>query len=289
MGREVEPLAAGEDTVAELEDLGVGVVAFDRDADDVGRADRAAGDALALEQRADRGEPVAEGGGALELVRARGLLHPPLEVGFDLCVAAREEPDDAIDPAPVLLGADVAHTGCRAAFDVVIEARNPRAPARLGAFAGAELEQLAEHLERLANALRAGVGTEVGAAGPVTLAGDVDPRIGLVERDRDVGIGLVVAQPDVELRPVALDELLLGEQRLGLGRGDDELDVGNLVAERARGCPSLGEMRGDPLANRVRLADVEDLAGAITEQVDARGVGQGGALFFDPRHSGPTG
>ena len=60
------------------------------------------------------------------------------------------------------------------------------------------------------------------------LAREVDAREVLVEADPDVGVGLVVAQPDVEDGPVALDELLLGEQRLGLGLGGDELDVGDL-------------------------------------------------------------
>ncbi len=68
---EVEALALGEDPVAHLEDLGVGVGALGGDADQVGGADRAAGDALALEQRLDRLQPVAVQGGALELARCR--------------------------------------------------------------------------------------------------------------------------------------------------------------------------------------------------------------------------
>ena len=63
----------------------------------------------------------------------------------------------------------------------------------------------------------------------MALAGEVDARELLVEADRDVRIRLVVAQADVEPRPVALDELLLGEQRLGLGLGDQEVDRGDLV------------------------------------------------------------
>ena len=39
------------------------------------------------------------------------------------------------------------------------------------------------------------------------------------------GIGLVIAQADVEARLVLLDEVLLGEQRLGLGVDDERLDV----------------------------------------------------------------
>ena len=71
---EVEALALGEDPVADLEDLGVGVGALDRDPDQVGGADRAAGDPLALEQRADRLQAVAVQRGALELL---GRRRPP--------------------------------------------------------------------------------------------------------------------------------------------------------------------------------------------------------------------
>jgi len=78
---------------------------------------------------------------------------------------------------------------------------------------------------------------------------------------------------------VALDEALLGEQRLGLGRGDQALDPVN-----ARGEPGVaaGEVRGDPLANRARLADVERLAVSGVEELDARRVGQLAALLRNP-------
>jgi hypothetical protein len=79
-------------------------------------------------------------------------------------------------------------------------------------------------------------GPEVGAVAPVALAREVDAREVLVERDRDVGIGLVVAQPDVEARLVLLDEVLLGEQRLRLGVDHERLDVVDEAAEA--GCAS---------------------------------------------------
>ena len=104
------------------------------------------------------------------------------------------------------------------------------------------------------------------------LAGEVDAREGLVERDRDVGVRLVVAQADVEDGPVALDEVLLGQQRLGLGLGGDEVDLvdrGDHV-RRAAARGRLAEVRGHALADRARLAHVEHLALGVLEQVDAR-------------------
>ena len=57
---EIEALAVGEHAVAHLEDLRVRVRVVDRDRDHVERADRLVRDPLALEQRPDRPQPVAE-------------------------------------------------------------------------------------------------------------------------------------------------------------------------------------------------------------------------------------
>src|SRR5262249_37423991 len=129
---EVEALALGEDPVADLEDLGVGVGALDRDPDQVGGADRAAGDPLALEQRGDRLEAVAVPGRPLEFLGRGGGLHLRLLLVLDLAVAAGEEVDDRLDVAPVLLAADVADAGRPAALDVVVEAGTAGTAARLG-------------------------------------------------------------------------------------------------------------------------------------------------------------
>ena len=159
---------------------------------------------------------------------------------LDLAVAAGEEVDDRVDVAAVLLAADVADAGRPAALDVVVEAGAAGAPAGLGPLAGAELEQLAEQVERLAHPLGAGEGAEVGAVGAVLLAGEVDARVVLVEADADVGVGLVVAQADVEARPVALDEALLGQQRLRLVGGDQHVEA--------------VDPRGEPASRRRRSA-----------------------------------
>ena len=55
------------------------------------------------------------------------------------------------------------------------------------------------------------------------------------------GIRLVVAQADVEERPVLADEALLGEQGLGLRLGGDEVHLGDLGdhVERAAGPPGF--------------------------------------------------
>ena len=276
---EIEALAVGEHAVADLEDLGVGLALGDGDRDRVKRPGALVGDALALEQRADRPQAVALARGVLEALLRRGHPHLELELALDLLVAAREERDHAVDRGAVALPVDVADARGLAALDVVVQARRAAAPPRGRAVAGAEHEHLAEHLERRAHALGVGVGAEVRAVAAVALAGEVDAGELLVERDRDVRIGLVVAQADVQARLVLLDEVLLDEQRLGLGMDDERLDLvdrrDHLAARpQMRSPPAPGEVRGDALADRLRLADVDDLALGVAEQVDAGLVGE---------------
>ena len=281
--REVEGLAVGEHPVAHLEDLRVGLGAVERDGDRVERADRLVGDALALQQRAHRAQAVALERRLLVLLGGRRRLHPRLQVALDRAVAPGEEVDHAVDAAAVLLLRDVPHARGLAALDVVVQAGAAAAPPRLGAGAGAEHEDLRQQIERAAHALGVGVGPEVGAPGAVALAREVHPREVLVERDRDERVGLVVAQADVEAGAVLLDEALLRQQRLGLGADDDELDVldraDHLRVAGAGWHLGLGEVRGDALADRLRLADVDHATLAVAEQVHARLVGQRAALL----------
>ena len=101
----------------------------------------------------------------------------------------------------------------------------------------------------------------------------------LVEADGDVRIRLGVAQLDVETRPEVLDEALFGDQRLGLGLGDQELDALDQAGHLG---VAAGEMRGDALSDRDRLADIYDFVVLVPEQVDTRRVGQCPALGNQP-------
>ena len=64
------------------------------------------------------------------------------------------------------------------------------------------------------------------------------------------------------------------------------LDVVDLVGQRRRAVlRRVGEVAGDPLADRLRLADVDDAPARVAEQVDAGLVGQGPALLGEPRRA----
>jgi hypothetical protein len=73
-------------------------------------------------------------------------------------------------------------------------------------------------------------------------------------------------------------------QRLGLGGDEDELDrvdrVDHLVRPAGNADPTHpGEVAGHALLQRLGLADVDDLALGVAEQVDARPVRQRLALL----------
>ncbi len=141
-----------------------------------------------------------------------------------------------------------------------------------GPFAGPVGEHAVEDVERLAHLLRVRVRAEVPDAAPVALAREHDARVVVLHRDRDVRERLVVAEPDVERRPVALDEVLLQVERLDLAAGDDDLDVGDPL----RQLPDLHaavaralEVRTHARTQRLRLADVKNIAVGVPEEIDA--------------------
>ena len=68
------------------------------------------------------------------------------------------------------------------------------------------------------------VRAEVGGAVLAQAAGDVDARVFLAG-ELDVGVGLVVAQQDVEARLVLLDEVVFERQRLLFVVDQDVVDV----------------------------------------------------------------
>ena len=201
--------------------------------------------------------------------------HAALEVALDLVRAPLEERDHVVDDGAIGLARDQPDARGRAPADVVIEARDARAAPGRRPLAGPVREDLVERLERRAHLLRRGVRAEVAHAGAMALAREQHARVLVRERDRDVGIRLVVPQARVERRPVALDQLLLEQQRLARAGDDDRLDRGGprdqllalAVAVDAR------EVRGDALAQGGGLADVEHgaLGGAPDVHAGASG------------------
>ena len=107
----------------------------------------------------------------------------------------------------------------------------------------------------------------------MALAREHHPRVVVFDGDRDVGERLVVAQPHVERRAVALDEVLFEVERLDLALRDDRLDrldaVGHLADPLPRVARAGLEVRAHAGAQRLRLPDVENIALRVAEEVDA--------------------
>jgi hypothetical protein len=221
---------------------------------------------------AHRVEPIPVAGRGLKVLLLGSCTHLLLELSLDRPRLAREELDHALDDLAVILLRDVADARGQAAFDVVVEARDPRMPARLRPFAGPVREDAVEDVEGLAHLLRVRVRPEVDDPAAMSLAGEHDARVVVLHGHRDVRIGLVVAQADVERRPVAADEVLLEMEGLRLVRGDDHLDpldpLREVLEPRPRVTPT--EVRAHARAQGLRLSHVEDGVLRPAEEVHAR-------------------
>ena len=110
-----------------------------------------------------------------------------------------------------------------------------------------------------------------------------DLRRPVIAGDQDIRKRLVVAQQHIEARPQPLDQVCFKEQRLGLGRGRDELERRSrrdhaLDARVVAGRPCIGE---DALADALSLADVEHVAIPVDHAIDAGATGRGLGMAHD--------
>jgi len=104
-----------------------------------------------------------------------------------------------------------------------------------------------------------------------------DLREGMVLGQHQPGIGLVVAQDDVEARLQPLDEVGLQQQRLGLGMGGHDLHGDGVVHHPPQpfvqaACLGVGI---DALLEAFRLSDIQRLPARIEHAIHA-GAGRHG-------------
>lgn len=137
-------------------------------------------------------------------------------------------------------------------------------------FAGPQRDHLADEVQHAVLHHHRAVGTEVlrtvahelarGQHAGKRLAADNDPRI-----------GLVVLEQDVVARLQALDQGVLEQQRIGLASHDDVADLDDLPhhdADLGTVLLRLHEVGGDPFAQALGLAHIDDRARAVHELVD---------------------
>src|SRR5439155_12124907 len=140
---------------------------------------------------------------------------------------AVKEVDHALDRRAIVGSRDGLDARPLAPVDVVQQAGpfEDALPFRDLQVAGAEREDLAQQLERLVDARRGCIRPEIAAAVAGELSSADDAREVLAQGDLDERVALIVAQPDVEARPMLLDEVVL--EKIGLANrvGDDVLDI----------------------------------------------------------------
>ncbi len=229
---------------------------------------------VALEDAAQRGDVVAVAGGLLVLEPRDGVGHLALELLDEARALPAHELAELGGELLVVLGADPAHAGGRALVDVAEQA----GPAGgFGALehahgAAAHREDAQQGVEGLADRLGRVERAEVLGVLALVPAHDLRARVGLPHGDREVRVGLVVAEDDVEARVVLLDPGVLQLQRLQLGAHHGPLDRAGGVHHRVglgRQPRGVGEVGVQPGAQHLGLADVDDPPDLVAEAVDA--------------------
>ena len=137
-------------------------------------------------------------------------------------------------------------------------------------------ENPADDLQGLSQRGDVGVWAEVPSAWNRDPPDDQHARERLGERHGNLRITLIIAQPNVELRLVLLDQRVLEQQCLCFVRHDDRLEIGDLFAQRfpLDAALFLGEVVGDARAEVRGLADIHDLPGGVFPHVDAGASGK---------------
>ncbi len=222
---------------------------------------------LLLDRPTHGGEPIANTRGALVLQVLGGGAHLGLEPLDDLVGVAFEEVAQLVTNCRYSGSLDLTDARPAALLDVEQQARpaEPLMLVELARTARADREAAQQQVERVADRVGVRVRPEVPGALALATAHHQRPGELLVDRDRQERIALVVAEPDVEPRPVLLDEAVLEHQRLDLVAHLDPLHRlrrrHHLRGPRMHVARVLEVVR-EALAQARRLADVDHAARA---------------------------
>ena len=220
-------LLAADPAAADVEDLHGRFDLVEGDAENVDVKVLVQNDDVALVDRFERRYFVAQPGGRLVFFCVGRLEHPFAPRRYRLRAAAFHESDEAHGRFAMLFGRDL-FDARRAAFsDVSEQAGAAQAPSlvELAFRARTHGEHAQQLVERFAYRPHFRVRAEVARSLPVLLAGHPHPGIFLAQRDRQVGIGLVVAENDVEGRRELFDPQVFEGERLDLGPDDHPFHV----------------------------------------------------------------
>ena len=229
------------------------------------------GDALFLLQLVHRRELIAQPCGGFKLFSLGGGQHACLQRAFEVGVPSFQKQLRVADGRAIGLGRrESLHAGAQAAMNVVLQAGARMIALQIDLAAGDEkaaMDQLDDAIGEVAGKVGAVVGRSVLAQA----AGHKDFGKAVGQRQLHVGIGLVVAQQDVEPRMALLDEVVFQSQRLVLVGHQDVVQIDGLAHQRAGLCiglRGLQQVGAHARAQVLRLADVDDLALGVLVEVD---------------------
>jgi hypothetical protein len=211
--------------------------------------------------------------GSLLVVQVLGrLVHEPLVHLAGVLAFAPEKARRLLDQRTILIEADLAGAGGRAALDLVEQAR-PGAALEHGIGARAEQERPLQHVDSAVDGAGRGERPEVVALAVARTPMLEDLRRLVVTGDQDVGERLVVPQQHVVARAEPLDQVGLEQQGLGFGAHGHEFHRrgGGDHARDAVGVVAGPRVAGDARLQVARLADVDHIACRIDHAVDAGG------------------
>ena len=188
---------------------------------------------LGFRDAAHRRELVADLGSALKLQPLGGGVHLAFQIADHRFGPPLQEHHDIVDNLAIFGGRAIRRARSDATVDVVIEARTGITPGD-GLRAGTPREQLLDQIQCRAHRFCAGVGTEVSGAVSFHPTRDVDARPSFRYVNLQIGIVLVVFEPNVEERLMALAERRFQVEGFLLRVRHDVFKLGDLADQDPR-------------------------------------------------------
>ena len=205
---------------------------------------------------------------------------------FQFCVAALEKELRVANGFFVgVRSGESLDAGTEAAVNVVLQA-GAGVVAREVDLATGQKKAAVDQLDYAIGKVAGKVGAVIGCAVFAQTPRDKDLGKAVGERELDVGVGLVVAQQDVEARLALLDEVVFEGEGLVLIGDKDVFDIDGLAHERAGfgvGLRGFKQIGAHARAEIVGLAHIDDFALGVLVEIHA-GLGGQGADFFVEIH-----
>ncbi len=277
--------------VADADEVAVGyILVLDQQREDIDIGDLRTDNDRFAGVVVQRVEPLLVTLGHLELQFAGRPHHLRFEMGAHGAQVALQNGDRHADHLSIIRGALGADTGTLAVAQMVLQADAVLAPGdglgREVQPARAQRNHLPDELQHAALHGDRPVGPEVLRTVAAELARGLDAREILVA-DLDPRVGLVILEQDVVARLETFNQRVLQQQGVGLGVHDDMSDLDDLLHQHTHlgaVLPALDEIGGDPFAEALGLADVDDRPLPVDELVDSRRKRKQGHLLLQGQY-----